>query len=251
MSSPGTDSSPRPSGLSGVLRQLSTQKIEAALWGTRVLTILYTLSYIFPILGGQPSAYFGKALLSNAATSALRLHQRISPGRLSWRELLGQVLLEDSAHYLGFSLIFYFGCLETVSLVLVPVFMFALLHASSYTLTLLDILSPGPMWIKKIIVQFTKNFSSDALRIIALSEIFIMPLTVVFVLTGKVIAFTPYPYFKFLSYRYASRRNPYSKNMFQELRIFLEQASDKIPASLRSLVHKAIQIISGMAPIQN
>ncbi|XP_040583438.1 Krueppel homolog 2 [Lepeophtheirus salmonis] len=252
-SSTGNTPTPPAGGITGVLRHINAQKIEAGLWATRLLTVVYTFNYVFPMFGGHPASYFGKALLANAATSALRLHQRVSTVSLSWRTLLGTLYAEDSAHYLGYSLIFYFGCLETISLVLVPIVMFAGLHAVSYTLTLLDCLNPGPMWIKKMLVEMVKNYSSQILRVIALSEIFIMPLTIIFVITGKVILLTPYPYFKFLGCRYASRRNPYSKTMFQELRLFLEMSagSDKVPAALRSLIYKAINIVSGMYPVQN
>jgi hypothetical protein len=49
-----------------------------------------------------------KALLANSATSALRLHQRLPQVQLS-REFLGKVFLEDSAHYLLYSMIFFYS----------------------------------------------------------------------------------------------------------------------------------------------
>ncbi|KPJ20895.1 Protein Kr-h2 [Papilio machaon] len=55
----------------------------------------------------SPVSAFYKALLANAATSALRLHQRIPPREIALsREFLARFLLEDSAHYLFYSLIF-------------------------------------------------------------------------------------------------------------------------------------------------
>ena len=50
------------------------------------------------------SAYY-KALVANAATSALRLHQR-QPRLHFSREFIASVLLEDSFHYMFYSLIF-------------------------------------------------------------------------------------------------------------------------------------------------
>ena len=79
---------------------------------------------------------YQKVLLSNAATSALRLHQRLPNFQLS-REFLGQMFLEDSAHYLFYSLIFVMS--YPVSMALVPVFLFALLHAQNYTKSLLNV----------------------------------------------------------------------------------------------------------------
>ncbi|CAB4055935.1 TMEM33 [Lepeophtheirus salmonis] len=224
---------PPAGGITGVLRHINAQKIEAGLWATRLLTVVYTFNYVFPMFGGHPASYFGKALLANAATSALRLHQRVSTVSLSWRTLLGTLYAEDSAHYLGYSLIFYFGCLETISLVLVPIVMFAGLHAVSYTLTLLDCLNPGPMWIKKkLLVEMVKNYSSQILRSFYLLHIHTL---------------------NFWDVATPSRRNPYSKTMFQELRLFLEMSagSDKVPAALRSLIYKAINIVSGMENMEN
>lgn len=45
--------------------------------------------------------------MSNAATSALRLHQRIPRVTLT-QEFLSLLLLEDSCHYLIYSLIFLY-----------------------------------------------------------------------------------------------------------------------------------------------
>jgi len=57
---------------------------------------------------GLPQSYYQKALLSNGVTSALRLHQRMPQFQFS-REYLSRLFLEDSAHYLFYSLIFVTG----------------------------------------------------------------------------------------------------------------------------------------------
>lgn len=82
------------------------------------------------------SSAFYKVLMANAATSALRLHQRL-PRIQFTREFLGQLLSEDSCHYLFFSLIFLY--VSPVILVAFPVALFAILHSASYSLTLLDV----------------------------------------------------------------------------------------------------------------
>ena len=48
--------------------------------------------------------FYQRALLANALTSALRLHQRLPHFQLS-RAFLSQALQEDSCHYLLYSLI--------------------------------------------------------------------------------------------------------------------------------------------------
>lgn len=48
-----------------------------------------------------------KVLMSSAATSALRLHQRVPRVQLN-RQFWEQLFLEDSFHYLFYSLIFLY-----------------------------------------------------------------------------------------------------------------------------------------------
>lgn len=53
----------------------------------------------------EAASFYQRALLANALTSALRLHQRLPHFQLS-RAFLAQALVEDSCHYLLYSLIF-------------------------------------------------------------------------------------------------------------------------------------------------
>lgn len=53
----------------------------------------------------EAASFYQRALLANALTSALRLYQRLPHFQLS-RTFLAQALLEDSCHYLLYSLIF-------------------------------------------------------------------------------------------------------------------------------------------------
>lgn len=99
--------------------------------------ISFSTTIPFRILHFRSSqSAFYKVLISNAATSALRLHQRL-PGIQFTREFLSLLLLEDSCHYLFFSLIFLY--VQPVILVLFPVVLFAVLHSASYSLKMLDV----------------------------------------------------------------------------------------------------------------
>ena len=80
-------------------------------WLTRVVTEKGPLNLCVCVCvccRGHPHSYYQKALLSNGVTSALRLHQRVPRFQFS-REYLAQLFLEDSAHYLFYSLIFVTG----------------------------------------------------------------------------------------------------------------------------------------------
>lgn len=102
------NTSTAPRGLTEVINHMSIHKIESLLWFTRMCTVLFTFLYIVPLLGANPYTCYQRALISNAATSALRLHQRMPTIQLT-RMFLSQLLIEDSCHYLFYSLIFLFA----------------------------------------------------------------------------------------------------------------------------------------------
>lgn len=61
---------------------------------------------------------------------------------------------------------------------------------------------------------------------------------------------TPFVYYHFLVLRYSSRRNPYTRNMFYELRLATESAANnpRVPPFVRKAVHTSISVISRLAP---
>lgn len=61
---------------------------------------------------------------------------------------------------------------------------------------------------------------------------------------------TPFVYYHFLVLRYSSRRNPYTRNMFYEIRLATESAANnpRVPPMLRKAVHTSISMISRLAP---
>ena len=71
-----TNTPPR-NGLNGAILYLYNNKITTLLMLTRIATIIYTILYNLPSSGSYHQNYYQKALLANAATSALRLHQRL------------------------------------------------------------------------------------------------------------------------------------------------------------------------------
>ena len=106
-------------------------ELEFIDWGS---LFIHTYAHI---RRSSQSAFY-KVLISNAATSALRLHQRLPPIQFT-KEFLALLLVEDSCHYLFFSLIFLY--VQPFVLVLFPVVLFAVLHSASYSLKVLDVSS--------------------------------------------------------------------------------------------------------------
>ncbi|XP_017471984.1 PREDICTED: Krueppel homolog 2 [Rhagoletis zephyria] len=227
-------------------QHVRTNKVDVAMWATRMLTVLFTISYIVPIISNQQSS-FNKVLLSNAATSALRLHQRLPSFTFS-REFLARLFIEDSCHYLMFSLIFF--NVQPTLLILIPIVLFAVLHASSYSLKLLDIIGQNSWWGARFLISLVEFQASNILKAASFAEIFIMPLAVVFTFRGKAGLMTPIVYYHFLVMRYSSRRNPYTRNAFAELRIKAEALAASSPAVVGKIIHSGIAFVNRLAPQQ-
>lgn len=82
-------------------------KISFAMWIARLIIIISSLLFIVPISGINPFSLYQKALLGNAVVSALKLHQRLDniPFQLN-RAYFQTLFIEDSCHYLLYSIIF-------------------------------------------------------------------------------------------------------------------------------------------------
>ncbi|XP_055712661.1 Krueppel homolog 2 [Phlebotomus papatasi] len=245
----GTDQNEQqqpPRGTEALLAHISQHKIDVALWATRVLTIVFAFGYLIPIFGNVQSSYY-KVLVANAATSALRLHQRLPRVSLT-REFLSHLLVEDSCHYLFYSLIFLY--VSPVILILLPVVLFAVLHSASYSLTLLDTLGQNSWWGARLLISIVEFQTRNILRLAAFTEVFLMPFTIVLVLLGKGGLMTPLIYYHFLTLRYSSRRNPYTRNIFYECRLAAEMLANNpsMPAIVSKIIRAGISFVSRLAP---
>ncbi|XP_034250688.1 Krueppel homolog 2 [Thrips palmi] len=236
----------QPKGWDALRKHVLQYKIDVALWATRIATLVFTIGYFIPLFWNPYNAYY-KALMANAATSALRLHQRLHPVSLT-REFLMRLLTEDSCHYLFFCIIFLY--VPPVTLVLLPVSLFALLHSASYSLQLLDTLGQNSWWGARLAISLVEFQSRNILRLISFSEIFLMPFTVVLILMGRAGLLTPFMYYQFLLMRYRSRRNPYTRNMFLELRALLENLANhpSAPGFVRNLIMTIVAFTCRLAP---
>lgn len=221
------------------------------MWMTRLLTIIFaTFGYILPIFGsflGNPSACYYKTMMAAAATSALRLHQRLPRIQLS-REFAASMMTEDSAHYLLYSVIFIFAS-GPITMALLPALLFAVLHAGSYTLNLLDALgTPNSVWPMRMLISLVELQSRNILRMVAFTEIFLLPITVMNVFRGVTWLVGPLVYYRFLGLRYSSRRNPYTRTVFYMLRMSLEKTAEhpNMPNGVKVLIYKLISVVCSL-----
>ncbi|XP_020604630.1 transmembrane protein 33-like [Orbicella faveolata] len=248
---PGTSTSPNWSALR---QYLMDNKIDSLLWLTRVFTIICSILYLLPFFSPLFSYNcYKRVLISSAATSALRLHQRLPRFQFS-REYFGLLLAEDSCHYLLYSIMFVNS--QPVTIILIPVALFALLHTVSFTKKLLSILGTGGILNMSLISSARKAIEKvemnqqGLLRFIACTEIMLMPAVILMMLSGQVGIVIPFVYYRFLGFRYASRRNPYCRLLFSELRQASEQMAGhpRCPGFMRTLVFKFTAFIARLAP---
>jgi len=242
-----THQTPGRGGMQAVIDHFSMNKTDAVLMVTRFCTVLFTFMYLIPIFGVfSPYACYQKALIANAATSALRLHQRLPRFQMT-REFIALVLLEDSCHYLLYSIIFLYN--QPITLSLLPIALFAFLHLSSFSVTLFDKAGNRGSF-GNALRSIVENNQRSILQTISLCEIFLMPCIVLGILSGAVSLFAPFLYYRFVYLRYASRRNPYTRQMFHELRIATEALIYKpsCPQIIRGFIGKFISLMEGLAP---
>ncbi|VDN04938.1 unnamed protein product [Thelazia callipaeda] len=220
---------------------LKTHQADAVLFLTRIVTVLCTLYYILPF--GTRSAQFSaysKSFAAAAATNALRLHQRVGGLRFT-REFLSMVLMEDSCHYLIYSVMFITA--TPVTMALVPIFLYGLLHAASFAVQICHATGNATEMSNKV-QELVRQHTQNLLGVIACSEVFLMPMLVAMVFLGKASFILPFIYYRFLTLRYVSRRNHSMKLVFYQLRISLEQlvASPHCPHLVRKTVHSVISL---------
>ncbi|XP_043191912.1 transmembrane protein 33-like [Amphibalanus amphitrite] len=235
----------RTTGVDVVREHISANKVTFALFCTRVAQILFAIGFVIPLFGSAANA-FSKCLVATVATSALRLHQRVPQLQLS-RQFLATLMAEDACHYLFFALIFLYS--SPTTLVLVPPTLFAVLHAASYALRLLDMAGQNNSIFSRYLMSLEFQ-SQNILRAVALFEIILMPYTIIMLFTGRGSLLTPFVYYRFLSLRYSSYRNPYSRTMFHELRRMAETqaASPSCPALVATLLRRGVTLTLSLSP---
>ncbi|CAF0837026.1 unnamed protein product [Didymodactylos carnosus] len=244
---PSNPSSPPPTSsgsTNNIINVLMERKIDIVLLLSRLATIFFTIFYALPISpgGSSTNVYYQKALMSSAVTSALRLRQRTPYFQFS-RDFFFSLLREDSAHYLMYSLLFLSG--SPMTIVLIPISCYALLHSCSF---ILNILTQYPR-VTRLLSKVTEKHVT-LLRFVALNEILLMPILLLSIFVARANFLLIFMYSRFLTLRYSSQRNPYTRQIFTELRITTEQLIHKpqCPQIVRRLCESVIGFVSRLAP---
>ncbi|CAL1262906.1 unnamed protein product [Larinioides sclopetarius] len=245
MSEGDTNRNPPRQGFQAAISHMLENKVDSLLWLTRLGTMVFTIFSMIPLFGINPYTSYQRALMSSAATSALRLHQRM-PRIQFTREFGALLLMEDSCHYLLYSILFIIS--SPITLSLLPVFLFAVLHSVHYSVVILNKL--GQLNLARSLAEAAENHQRNILKLVAFTEVCLMPVTVIWLLSGKGSLLAPFAYYRFLTFRYASRRNPYTRNVFHEMRIVIE-AFANTPGrnmTLKNMCNKIINYTLYLAP---
>ncbi|XP_014250468.1 Krueppel homolog 2 [Cimex lectularius] len=230
-----------------LMAHVLSHKIEMTILFTRLLTIMFTILYFIPIFGNLYSSY-NKALIANAATSALRLHQRHP--RITYSvDFFKAVLREDSCHYFAYSMIFLY--VAPFTLALLPVFLFALIQCASYSLILLDILGQNSWCGMRLLISFVELQSSNILNLIACVEIILLPFCIILILLGRAGLLTSIVYYRFLLMRCKSQRNATTRNLFTYFLVSLANVANRPATSdfVRMIINFFIRFLSRLFPI--
>uniref|UniRef100_A0A915PB37 Uncharacterized protein n=1 Tax=Setaria digitata TaxID=48799 RepID=A0A915PB37_9BILA len=217
--SPSTTQSHILRGQSSLSDFLKSRQTDVILFLTRTITVLCALYFILPF-GTRSSQYsaYSKAFAAAAATNALRIHQRVGGLRFT-REFLSMVLMEDSCHYLIYSVLFITS--SPVTMALMPIFLYALLHTVNFLVQICHGIGKATNIADKM-SEITRQHTQNLLGVIACSEIFLLPILIIMVFVL----------------------------VFYQLRVSLEQAisSPNCPQMIRNAVNFVINLTCRLCP---
>ncbi|MGH0146891.1 UNVERIFIED_CONTAM: hypothetical protein FKN15_014118 [Acipenser sinensis] len=111
-------------------------------------------------------------------------------------------------------------------------------------------MGPNSMAFVRTFLDKLSTNQQNILKFIACNEIFLMPATVFMLFSGQGSLIQPFIYYRFLTLRYSSRRNPYCRTLFTEMRILIEHFIMKpaCPVFLRKMFLNSIVLVSRLAP---
>jgi len=230
----------------GIAGFLSDRRTDLLLNVTRLFVLIFSLGYLTG-LGGNGA--FHKALMSMAASSALRLYQRTrEPGNRverTYMQVFATLLNEDSCHHLLYCILFLIG--SPVTFVLLPICVFAFLHSMTFFVKLSNEMNMATGLFRPI-GRLIEAEQQRLLMTAAVGEIMMMLVSLFMVATGKIMLVAPFMYYRFLQLRYRSRRNPYCRLVFTQLRIGAERLALQAPAVIGNVITKGVAFVSRLAP---
>lgn len=206
---------------------------------------------IIPLFGPHVGAqcYFWSMRIALMAYS-IRLTQRKRQAGVSLfsRDFLALFCSEDSGHYVWYSLL-YLSC-HPSAFFLMPLLLYAVFQVPQYAAGLTQVANLSVGNLVGRLHTWVHGKQTGILRFIATSEIFLMVIVVFNIFSGVGVLYAPVGHYYFLKWRYQSRRNPYVRIMFSELRVAAEvlMRHPSCPQFVKNALNRAIAFLSSLAP---
>ncbi len=228
---------------------LKVRRLDLGLLVSRLVTIFFCVFYIFPIFG-MTTLFFRRALFANAITSGMRLYQRLPQPYSLTKEFFIHLVIEDSCHYLFYSILFlYFG---HITFSLIPILMYSLLHSASFILGMMETIK-GPTTRNSGLgsfLSFCTSQTTSVLKMVAMAEVGLMAVILFNCFRGTVSILAIFVYYRFLYLRYASKRNHGVKTVFHEMRLAADEFVAKgCPTFIARMIKITIAILCKLAPV--
>uniref|UniRef100_A0AC34Q6L9 Transmembrane protein 33 n=1 Tax=Panagrolaimus sp. JU765 TaxID=591449 RepID=A0AC34Q6L9_9BILA len=234
-----------------VVDYMKNNAMDTIIFSFRMLTIIFAIQYILPSTDASHSkSVYSKAFIAAGVSYAFRLYQRVG-GMFSMQNLnamlLQTIFMEDSTHYLLYC--FTFPMSTPVTMALIPIVALSFYNAIGYVHKLAQETGTGVVFAQKL-NDFRAQQSNNILSLVACAEIFNFPVFFALIFTGRCNIFFPFLYFRFLTFRYSSRRNPHTRLVFASLKQNLLQVTNhqSCPAIVRTGILKAINLVEKVAP---
>ncbi|OAF69964.1 hypothetical protein A3Q56_02307 [Intoshia linei] len=213
-----------------------------------ILRLIITFGSLYYIYDFSNTNLYHIIVVCNLSVFIIRLQSRV-PLRLEFSKVyLGTILIEDSAHYILYSVMiynsFYFGHM-------VNIFLYAVIGLTCYLITLLGkIKIDNQSFIYRGLYKIMIN-QKLLLTLVAAFEVVQFPMLVFRLFRGSGSLIMPILYYNFLKFRYASRRNSYHRQVFFHLKVSIIDnfaKTTKCPSIISTILQKAANFISSCAP---
>ncbi|KAK0416070.1 hypothetical protein QR680_012280 [Steinernema hermaphroditum] len=245
-SAQGSNSSTSSPRFASMMDYMKANQMDSILFLCRLVTVFFSICYILPF-GSMSTTAYTRAFAAAAATNVFRLRQRLTWFAFS-REFLAYMILEDSAHYVMYCIIFITSA--PVTMALIPIAFYGVWNSAKFFVAMCNATGNGDSKMCRLVNEQVQKHTANLLGIIACAEIFVFPVFVAMIFMGKVSIFFPLIYGRFLSLRYMSRRNPYTRTAFYQLKCSVHQGVNhpSCPQLVRNIAYKGIELIERFAP---
>lgn len=227
---------------------------SSVLFALRVIVFVTGLLATIPLLGSRMAVNcYVVCLRCGLFLYSLRFLQRKNQTQVPVfsRQFIDFFISEDSGHYLWYCF-FYQGYYPS-PLLLFPILLYTVFQVPKYFSELSKFLSPSIRSPAGRLHNYIHSKQPSILRFIASAEIFLMIVVTYNLLSGSGNLLAPVVHYYFLKWRYQSRRNPYVRIMFGELRIVMQtvSSSQKCPQFLKNFIERSVAYLSSLAPPLN